>query len=164
MPVRYDEDKKKWCYGDKCIYDTKEDANAAAAAIHINKSVSVKLTKSLNEDKQLFTAVVLRPNVVDSQGDIYDSETVEKACYDFNEFCRVGNLQHIVNTDLLVPVESWIAKSSHPYGDGEIIEGDWVMTMKIKDDTLWQMCKDGEFTGFSVGCSATVVYLEDNNG
>jgi len=108
--------------------------------------------KAIDEDKRLFTAVVLRPNVIDSQGDIYDEEVVEKACHNYNEFCGEGNIQHLVQTTLAVPVESWIAKSNMDLGAGDVLEGDWVMTMRIDDNEIWDMCKKGDFTGFSVGC------------
>lgn len=119
------------------------------------------LAKSLDQDKQLFTSVVLRPNIVDLHGDIYDEDTVEKACHDYNEFCRSGNIQHLIQTELATPVESYIAKSDFNLGDGRVVSGDWVMTMKIKDGAIWEMCKDGVFTGFSVGCNGII---EDING
>lgn len=119
------------------------------------------VVKSLNIEKRLFTAVVLRPNVVDAHGDIYDGETVEKACFDFNEYCRQGNLQHLIQTSLVVPVESWISKVDHPLGEGEVLTGDWIMTCRIDNDEVWEMCKKGEFTGYSVGCKALVEELTE---
>ncbi len=110
------------------------------------------IAKAADEEKMHFTAVVLRPNVVDLHGDIYDEDVVEKACHDYNELCRQANLQHLVQTELATPIESYIAKSDFKLGDGEVLKGDWVMTMKVKDDAIWKMCKDGTFTGFSVGC------------
>ena len=117
--------------------------------------------KSIDEDKRLFTAIVLRPDVVDAHGDIYSKEVVEKACHDYNANCRQGNLQHLIDTNAVVPVESSIAKSSYKLGEGEVIEGDWVMTMKINHDEIWKACKEGLFTGLSVGARATIVMLED---
>lgn len=105
-------------------------------------------------DERLFTAVVLRPNVVDAHGDIYDEQTVQKACHEYNEFCNAGNLQHMIQTDLVVPVESHIAKHSHTLGEGEIIAGDWVMTVRVDNDEIWELCKDGTFKAFSVGCKS----------
>ena len=116
--------------------------------------------KSVDTDKRLFTAVVLRPNAVDSHGDIYDEDVVEKACHDFNEFCRQGNLQHLIQTDLIVPVESWIAKSDMFLGKGEVLKGDWVMTSRIDNDEVWEMCKNGDFTGYSIGCISSVETLD----
>lgn len=119
------------------------------------------IAKSVDIEKQHFTAVVLRPNVVDLHGDIYDAEVVEDACHQYNEVCRKANLQHLVQTELATPIESYIAKSSFKLGDGEVLEGDWVMTMKIKDEEIWKMCKDGTFTGFSVGCLGTTEKINE---
>lgn len=119
------------------------------------------VAKAVNTEKQLFTAVVLRPDVPDAHGDIYDSETVEKACHDFYEYCGKGNLQHLVAVDSIQFVENWIAKEDMKLGDGMVYKGDWVATAKIKDEEIWKMCKEGKFTGFSVGCLATTEKIND---
>lgn len=119
-----------------------------------NKALDI--VKSFNEDQRLFTCCVLRPNVVDIQGDIYDAETVEKAAYDFMEFCKQGNLFHALNTDKIVVVESWVAKSTYAYGNGEIKAGDWMMTLHILDDVVWGRVKSGDLTGLSVGCRGVI--------
>jgi hypothetical protein len=137
----------------KCLLESL----SSSKAIQSEKPV----VKSVDKEKRLFTAVVLRPNVADSQGDIYDEDVVEKACHDYNEFCRQANIQHLIQTNLIVPVESYIAKSSFKLGEGEVAEGDWVMTSRIDDDELWDMCKSGDFTGYSVGCKALVETLDD---
>ncbi len=119
------------------------------------------IAKSVDVEKQIFTAVVLRPNVVDSQGDIDDDETVEKACHQYNTICRKANLQHLVQTELATPVESYIAPSDFTLGEGEVKKGDWVLSMHIKDPDIWDMCKKGMFTGFSVGCKGKTQNVED---
>ena len=58
-------------------------------------------------------------------------------------------------------VESWISKADHELGDGNVKTGDWVMTQKIKSDVVWEACKSGLLTGFSIGCSAMVVVEEE---
>lgn len=163
MPIKYDKNKKKWCYGDKCIYDTRKKAVAASQAIHANMTKSLNfISKSISDDDlRLFTCCVLRPNVVDAQGDIYDDITVEKAAYDFLEFSGQGNALHLVNTDKIKIVESWVAKASHDYGNGRIEKGDWMMTLHILDDGLWELAKSGELKGLSVGCKGE---CEDING
>ncbi len=119
------------------------------------------IAKAVDVEKRHFTAVVLRPNEVDLHGDIYDEEVVEKACHDYNELCRQGNIQHLIQTELATPIESYVAKSDFALGTGEVKAGDWVLTMKIKDDELWEMCKSGDFTGFSVGCMGTVEAIDE---
>ncbi len=119
------------------------------------------IAKSVDIEKQIFTAVVLRPNEVDAHGDIYDEDTVEKACHQYNSFCRKANLQHLVETDLATPVESYIAPADFDLGNGQVKKGDWIMSMKVHDKELWEMCKEGKFTGFSVGCMAKTEKIND---
>lgn len=115
---------------------------------------TVTFIKSMDTEKRHFTAVVLRPETVDAHGDIYSHDVVVDAQEDYMLKSQQGNVQHMFNTDEMGLVESYIAKSDAL--DGGILTGDWVMTMKVNDDTLWDLCKAGEFTGFSVGCKGTV--------
>lgn len=165
--ISLNEDTGKWCYETDCSFDSRNEAIKAytdtleRADIKIYKA---DLAKGFDEEKRLFKAVILRPNQFDNDGadqDYYSEEVVEKACHDFNEHCQQGNLGHIVNTDLLKFVESYIADVDYPLGEGEILKGDWVGVLKIYDDETWQNCKDGAFTGFSIGCSAKVEVLKD---
>lgn len=126
-----------------------------------NEENPVQIAKSVNTEKRHFTSVVLRPDVPDLHGDIYGSDVVEDACYDYNEHCRKANLQHLVQTELASPIESYIAKADFTLGDGEVKAGDWIMTMKVHDEELWEKCKDGTFTGFSVGCMAATEAIDD---
>lgn len=122
------------------------------------------VAKSINEDERLFTAVVLRPDVVDAHGDIYSSDVVKQACHDYVQYCMNQNLQHKVDvekSDISV-VESWISPVGFPLGDGEVMAGDWVMTIRVNNDDVWKACKHGAFTGFSVGCSSLVEELEED--
>lgn len=122
---------------------------------------TIPIAKSVDTEKRLFTAVVLRPNVVDAHGDIYDEDVVEKACHEYNEVCRKANLQHLIDIDKAVPVESYIAPADFQLGEGDVFKGDWVMTMRVDDEDIWKACKDGLFTGFSVGCKGEVEDLDD---
>lgn len=126
-----------------------------------NVSEETHVAKAVDIEKQHFTSVVLRPDVPDLHGDIYDASVVEDACHEYNELCQKANLQHLFQTDLATPIESYIAKSDFKLGEGEVKAGDWVMTMKVKDSELWQMCKNGTFTGFSVGCTAHTEAIND---
>ncbi len=119
------------------------------------------LMKSVDEDQRLFTAVVLRPDVVDAHGDIYSSEVVKQACHDYNTYCRNTNLQHtyeLTKSDMKV-VESYIAPVDMTFEGGEVLNGDWIMVAKIESEDLWEACKEGSFTGFSVGCNGMVEEL-----
>jgi len=121
------------------------------------------VAKSIDTEKRLFTAVVLRPDVPDAHGDVYDAETVEKACHDFYAFCGKANLQHLVEVEDVTFVENWVAKEDQQLGDGMVYKGDWVATARINNDEIWKMCKEGVFTGFSVGCLATTEKIDDES-
>lgn len=119
------------------------------------------IMKSINTDERLFTAVVLRPEVVDAHGDIYSHDVVKQACHDYVKHCMMTNAQHQVDlqkSDMAI-VESWIAPCDMVIGEGNVLAGDWVMTAYIANDDLWKACKAGSFTGFSVGCSSLLEIL-----
>lgn len=121
------------------------------------------LAKSFVEEKRIFKCVVLRPGEFDDDGenqDFYSVDVVEKACHDFNIYCQQGNIQHLFNTDIIKVAESFISDVDYSLGDGEVKVGDWVMAVKVFDDAVWEMCKEGTFTGFSIGCTAKVEVVD----
>lgn len=124
---------------------------------------NTNLMKSIDEDKRLFTAVVLRAETVDAHGDIYSHEVVQQACHDYVSYCMNSNLQHtyeLEKSDMKV-VESYIAPIAMSFEGGDVEQGDWIMVAKIENEELWNACKAGTFTGFSVGCNGLVEDLDD---
>lgn len=121
--------------------------------------------KSVDEEQRLFTGVVLRPNVVDAHGDIYDEDVVKQAAYDYMRYCMNSNAQHVLELEKsdMVPVESYIAPCDIKFTKGEAKKGDWILTTKILNDTLWEMVKEGKFTGFSVGVPAMLEELSNES-
>ena len=111
-----------------------------------------------------FTAVVLRPNVIDAHDHIYNEDVVKDACYDFNEFCKNASvLEHYVEAspeDVAV-VESFIAPTDYEVNGQDVLKGDWVMTTRINNDVIWEECLKGTFKAYSVGCSGSLVDMED---
>jgi len=120
-----------------------------------------KIAKSVNQDKGLITAIILRPDEADLHGDIYSADEVEKACHNFNTVCRQTNIQHTKMADFDM-VESFIAPADFELGEGIVKAGDWLGTMFIdplKHQDTWSSVKSGDFTGFSIGCKANVEKL-----
>jgi hypothetical protein len=127
---------------------------------------SVPVVKSLNEDQKLATFVVLEPQdddgmTTDGHSDWYSAEEVEKACHNFNRFCRKANLLHLVETDSFEFVESYITKAAMVLGDQYIKEGTWLATCYFKDDDLWSGVKDGTFNGLSIQGYASTQPIEE---
>lgn len=119
------------------------------------------VVKAFDEEQGLITSLVLRPDETDLHGDTYTAEEVEKACHDFNVHCRKTNIQHTKMADFDI-VESYISKSSFELGDGEVKKGDWIAVMHVPPASeIWKKVKKGEFTGFSIGCTADVEMIDD---
>lgn len=124
----------------------------------------VTVIKQMDTEKRLFTACVLVPEEYDSQGHIYSEEVVEKACHDYNEFCRGTDLQHMfVDVEkMITPVESWITPSDMKIGETGVKKGSWIMTARIDNDLIWEECKKGTFTGWSVACKSLISEVEED--
>ena len=103
-----------------------------------------------DDEKQLVYGVVLEPETVDAQDDIYSEEEIEEAAHAYLLEPNTG-LQHkeMINDQAKV-VESYIA----PIDMEGIKKGSWVMVMKIYSDDLWKEIKDGVVTGYSIGGTA----------
>ena len=122
------------------------------------------LFKSVDVDERLFTAIVLRPETVDAHGDIYSHDVVKQACHDYVSHCMNINLQHsydVTKADMAI-VESYIAPQDMEIGGQDVMKGDWIMTARIDNEELWKACKEGTFTGFSVGVSALTEKLDES--
>lgn len=107
------------------------------------------------KDKQVVYGIVLEPETVDSQGDVYSADEVEEAAHRYLEDFRNAGLMHkvLVNQDAKV-VESYIAPCDCTMGEQKIKKGTWMMAMHVLDPKLWGSIKSGELTGFSIGGSA----------
>lgn len=128
------------------------DAIASDEAAPTSKRIS-KIMKTAEERYVL--GVVLEPEVKDSQGDIYSHLEVRKAAHAYMEIA--GNLgkQHTeLANDKLKILETYIAPVDFELDDQKIIQGTWLMGIRVVDDGLWADVKKGSFTGFSIGGSA----------
>ena len=123
----------------------------------------VSVAKSLNEEKRRATFVVLEPQpedgtTTDLHGDWYSEEDVAEACYSFNKHCRKANLLHMIDTDGIEFIESYVLPGESTIGETKVKKGSWVATIEIEDETqhdwIWEGIKDGTFDGLSVQCDA----------
>ena len=127
----------------------------------VKEDTKMPIKKALDADKRLAMFVVLSPETVDGQGDIYSAEEVEKACHNFNEFCGNANLFHQQQTEEIAIVESYIVPAAFQTEDGVVVEkGTWVQWMRFDNDALWDMVKNGDICGASIGAYAKGEILE----
>ena len=124
-------------------------------------TVDIPILK-VNEEKKIVTGVVYEPNVVDSQGDFMDAETIEKTAYDYMENQQNIDIKHDFKTnENLKVVESYITKSDTTIGNKNVKTGTWVMSVKINDDDVWEKVKKGEINGFSMGGTGVKEVVEE---
>lgn len=110
-------------------------------------------------EERTITGVVLQPEVVDAQGDIYDANVVKQAAYKFlagyNKNTKLG-LMHKDFKPKFDLVESYLAPQELTINGTIVKEGSWLMTVKVLDDKVWEQVKKGKLTGFSIGGKARV--------
>lgn len=107
--------------------------------------------KAAAAEQRFILGVVLMPETVDAQGDIYDAETVRKSAHDWMRRFRNLDLQHkIFINGLAEPVESYIAPTDLEVNGQAVKAGTWLLGVRVVDDELWRKVKAGELTGFSI--------------
>ncbi|WOZ57473.1 XkdF-like serine protease domain-containing protein [Pseudomonas phage vB_PseuGesM_254] len=126
----------------------------------------VEVTKALDTEQRMALFVVLEPDTVDLHGDIYDAVEVEKACNNFNTFCRTANIFHQIETQEANIVQSYIAPVDFQLDNGvDVKKGTWLQWWHFPEgsetsDLMWSGVQSGEFNGVSIGAKATVEDIE----
>jgi hypothetical protein len=122
----------------------------------VTRDVAIEVPLWKDDSKHLVYGVVLSPGLKDSQGDIPDAESIEKAAHDFLVEFRQHDVQHddVYKNDAGTPiaetVESFIAPSDMEVAGEKVLKGAWVMAVKVADDATWGKVQKGEITGFSI--------------
>jgi len=114
---------------------------------------SFKIVKA--EDEHYVLGVVLEPDVVDAQKDVYSAAEVRDAAHRYMAEFQNRGLMHkeLVNNKVDI-LESFIAPADFTVGSQSVKKGTWIMAVRVKDAKLWNECKSGGLTGFSIGGSA----------
>jgi DNA adenine methylase len=103
-------------------------------------------------DERFVLGVVLEPETVDSQGDIYSADEIRHAAHLFMEEFGALGLMHQLRVDGQVKVlESYLAPDDVQIGDAVIKRGTWLLGVRVLSDDLWAAVRDGTITGFSIG-------------
>lgn len=106
-------------------------------------------------EERYVLGIVLEPEVVDAQKDIYSSDEVRAACYRYMEDFQNTGLMHsqLVNGRVRL-LENYLAPVDFSIGDESVKKGTWLQALRIRDDGIWHAVKSGELTGLSIGGSA----------
>ena len=68
---------------------------------------------------------------------------------------------HLQMTEAFDVIESFLAPTSMILNKNLVQEGEWLVTLQINDSELWNMIKNDEITGVSIGATAYVETLQD---
>jgi len=114
-----------------------------------------------DEEERYVLGVVLVPNEVDSQGDIYSEEEVRKAAHFFMEFSPVLGLMHerTLPEAKIKILESYLAPVDFDMEGQHVTEGTWLLAARVLDDALWAAIKAGRLTGWSIEGTALAMEL-----
>lgn len=117
----------------------------------------------LKAEEMISYEVVYEPNVKDAHGEWMSTETVVKACEDFNTYLEAGvvqpNLFHQTNTDSFTIEKSWIVPEIDMVVEAtgeKVSAGTWIAKIKYNDDHLWTLKKSGVLGGVSIGAIGKV--------
>lgn len=128
--------------------ETRSDTPPFAATGQLLKGVDPS-------DERYVLGVVLEPEVVDAQGDIYSPEEIRGAAHRFmEEFGGIGLMHRLSVNDQVKVLESFLAPTDFDLAGVRVRKGTWMLGVRVLADELWQQVKDGKLTGFSIGGSA----------
>lgn len=133
---------------------------------HLNKEdtlagINLPITKALDEELKQVTYVAMIPDSTDLHGDYTSEAEVRKAKESFNKSMMRANLFHMTMTDAFEVIESYLAPCDMILNDQFVKKSTWLMTLQVNNDDVWQMIKDDEITGISIGAVAAVEKLNE---
>lgn len=89
--------------------------------------------------------------IKDLQGDIIESEILEKAAYDFMENSRRADKAHKEQGVGVVVESMYFSKEKKDMLGIDLQNTGWWVGIKVLDKSLWQDIKDGKYSMFSIG-------------
>jgi len=105
-----------------------------------------------SEEKRLAFGWASVANIVDSQGDVIDTEELEQAAYNFVRFYREGGEMHerggcaeLVESIIFTPEK--LKALGLPENS---IKTSWWIGFYVTDDEVWQKVKSGDYSMFSI--------------
>lgn len=116
---------------------------------------TIKLIKARDPEERFVLGIVLEPEVVDKQDDIYSAKEIRAAAHKFMEEQRnLGVMHRHLDNEGLVILENYISLVDMKVGSQTVKQGTWILGMRVKSDRIWAMVKNGDFTGLSIGGTA----------
>lgn len=139
----------------------------------IEKCFNYPILKQVDE-KRLVMGPLLIPETVDLQNEIVSREEIESAAHNYmtkltfqkdpDFLAKIGlnsradqGFMHVDFSKKIAVVESYIAPVTFEISNRQVIEGTWMVTVKVFDDEVWNLIKAGKIRGFSIGGEARLI-------
>ncbi len=158
MPKRLKNPRIKW------VSLVPKGANQLPVIFKADGSFELEMVSKMGAEGWL-TALVYAPDLVDSDGDFADAETVKEMAYSFQK--EGGQLDVRHNGKALSRDQAWIAEtfivqkgdprfSGFRTRSGEEIDptGSWGMVIKVEDSNLRKLYSEGKWHGVSLAGEA----------
>lgn len=127
-------------------------------------NMNIQISKSVEPTLRQVTYIAMRANSVDAHGDFTSEDEVRKAKESFNRALMkkqtMSNLFHMFETTEFDVIESYTSPAEMTLNGEYVQKGDWLMTLQINTDKLWDMVLKGEVVGLSIGAIAKVEKYE----
>jgi len=128
-------------------------------AVDGNALVAVALQKRIpllkTSEERYVLGIVLEPERVDAQQDIYNAIEVRDAAHHFmEEYRNLGLMHREILGEQVKILESYLAPADFEVDGTRIKKGTWLLAVRVVDEELWRQIRAGELTGFSIGGSA----------
>jgi DNA adenine methylase len=111
------------------------------------------------EEQRTVLGIVLEPETIDSQKDIYSADEIRETAWRFAERYQHFGLMHRQLVPGISLLETYLAPVDFEVVDRsgqkrKVKKGTWLLRVRVNDDAIWQAVKSGELDGFSIGGSA----------
>lgn len=135
---------------------TAEDPGGDRLSFEAIRARPVRLCKVEGQPEEQFVlGIVLEPETVDTQGDIYSAAEVRQAAHRFmQEHRHIGLLHRQLVDDRVRILESYVAPSDFEVDGQKVKQGSWILGARVLDAELWRRVKSGELGGWSIGGSS----------
>lgn len=108
------------------------------------------------DDEHFVLGIVLEPDEVDAQKDVYSAAEVRSAAHKYMaDYQHRGHMHKELVNEKVDILESYLAPADFTVGSQTVKKGTWLMAMRINDAKLWKLVKEDGLTGFSIGGSAS---------
>jgi hypothetical protein len=101
------------------------------------------------------------PMVEDGHGESMDMDTIYKMVESANKAIQErrlsGGLFHKMNTPDIEILKTWVNECPCKIGDTDVVEGQPIAKVKFHNEELWEMRKNGELKGLSIGAKGKKV-------